>query len=94
MLFGRRVRFTLVVLASQVLLVALALVMAIQMILIATQGLVQFIEGNQAILLTEIILTILITLFGIFVFIMQLKRLGEKRSSDYSKERRNVLLIK
>jgi amino acid transporter len=83
MLFGRRVRFTIIVLASQVLLVALAIVMLIQMILIATHGLVQFVEGNQTILITEIILTILITVFGIFVFIGQLKRLGEKRNSDY-----------
>ena len=88
MLFGRRVRFTIIVLASQVLLVALAIVMLIQMILIANHGLVQLIEGNQIILTIEIILTILITLFGIYVFISQLKRLGEKRSSD-NRERRN-----
>jgi hypothetical protein len=71
------VRFTLIVLASQVVLVALAIVMLIQMVLIANNGLVQFVEGNQAILITEKILTILITLFGIVVFIFQLKRLGE-----------------
>jgi hypothetical protein len=57
--------------------VALAIVMLIQMVLIANNGLVQFVEGNQAILITEKILTILITLFGIVVFIFQLKRLGE-----------------
>lgn len=87
MLFGRRVRFTIIVLASQILLVALAIVMLIQMILVAANGLVQFVEGNQAILIIELLLTILITVFGIFVFIVQLKRLGEKRSSDDSERR-------
>jgi len=57
-------------------------------ILIATNGLVQFVENNPLILGAEIILTVLITIFGIFVFIIQLKRLGEKRNSD-SRERSN-----
>ena len=82
MLFGRRVRFAIIVLASQLLLVALAVVMLVQMILIAMNGLVQFVENNPLILAVEIILTVLITVFGIFVFIVQLKRLGEKRNSD------------
>ena len=82
MLFGRRVRFAIIVLASQLLLIALAVVMLVQMILIAVHGLVQFVENNQAILIIEIILTTLITFFGIFVSIVQLRRLGENRSSD------------
>jgi hypothetical protein len=52
------------------------------MILIAVHGLVQFVENNQAILIIEIVLTSLITFFGIFVSIVQLRRLGENRSSD------------
>jgi amino acid transporter len=82
MFSNRRTRFALIVLASQLLLIALAFVMLIEMILIATNGLVQFVEANPIILAVEIILTILITLFGIFVFAVQLKRLGEKRNSD------------
>jgi len=82
MLFGRRVRFAIIVLASQLLLIALAVVMLVQMILIAVHGLVQFVENNQAILIIEILLTSLITFFGIFVSIVQLRRLGENRSSD------------
>jgi protein-S-isoprenylcysteine O-methyltransferase Ste14 len=88
MLFGRRVRFAIIVLASQLLLIALAVVMLIQMILIAMNGLVQFAENNQAILIIEILLTTLITFFGIFVSILQLRRLGESRSSD-SRNNRN-----
>jgi ABC-type multidrug transport system permease subunit len=82
MLFGRRIRFALIVLASQLLLIALAVVMLVQMILIATNGVVQFVEDNPVILTIELILTILILSFGIFVFIIQLRRLGEKRNSD------------
>jgi protein-S-isoprenylcysteine O-methyltransferase Ste14 len=82
MLFGRRVRFAIIVLASQLLLIALAVVMLVQMILIAVHGLVQFVENNQVILIIEIVLTSLITFFGIFVSIVQLRRLGENRSSD------------
>ena len=82
MLFGRRVRFAIIVLASQLLITALAFVMLVQMILIAINGAVQFMENNHTILTIEIILTILITLFGITVFIIQLRRLGESRSWD------------
>jgi hypothetical protein len=88
MLFGRRVRFALIILASQLLLVALSVVMLIQMLLIAANGTVRFGENNHVILLIEIALTILIILFGIIVFILQIIRLREKRSSDESDRRR------
>jgi hypothetical protein len=87
MLFGRRVRFAIFVLASQLLLIALGVLMLIQMILVATRGQVAFVESNQAILLTEILLTVLITSFGVSVFVIQLRRLGEKRSSDGRRRR-------
>jgi hypothetical protein len=79
------------VLASQILLIALACVMLIQMLLIAIYGLVNFVENNRAILITEISLTTLIIFFGIFVFVIQLIRLGEKRNSD---DRRNDNSVK
>jgi len=82
LLFGRRVRFALIILVSQILLIALAVVMLIQMILISLNGVIQFAENNKTILIIEIILTALITFFGIFVFLIQLRRLGENRSSD------------
>jgi len=88
MFSSRRIRFALIVLASQLLLISLAFVILIEMILIATNGLVQFVENNPLILAVEIILTVLITIFGIFVFIIQLKRLGEKRNSDNRNGRR------
>jgi amino acid transporter len=82
MLFGRRVRFAIIILASQLLLTALAVVMLVQMFFIAINGVVQFSENNQAVLILEIILTTLITLFSISVFVIQLRRLGENRNSD------------
>ena len=85
MLSRRRIRFAIIVLASQLLLIAFAFVMLVQMLLIATNGLVQFVEDNHIILIIEVILTILVTSFSVSVFIIQLKRLGEKRNSDYRK---------
>jgi hypothetical protein len=57
--------------------------MLVQMILIAMNGLVQFVENNRAILIAEVFLTILIISFGISVFIIQLRRLRESRNLDY-----------
>ena len=81
-IFGRRVRFALVVLASQVLLIALAVTWIAQMIVIALNGSVRFVEYNHAVLWLEIILSTLISLFGLIIFIIQLRRLGESRKND------------
>jgi hypothetical protein len=81
-LFGRRVRFALIVIASHILLIALAIAWLIQMLVIAKNGSVKFVEYNQTILTIEIALVALISIFGIFILFMQIKRLGEKRSVD------------
>jgi hypothetical protein len=70
------------VLATQLLLVAFALAMLVQVIFISMNGIVQFEENSQAILIKEMILTMLIVLFGIFIFVIQLRRLDESRDSD------------
>jgi hypothetical protein len=82
MLFGRRVTFTLIVLASQFLLMASAAAWVVQLFLIAQNSQVFITETNQPLLYLEIAVTLLITLFAIFVFILQLKRLGERRQED------------
>ncbi len=82
MLFGRRVNFAIIVLASQILLIALAMTWLIQMAAIAKNGSIQFIENNPAILYTEIVLAALIGIFALFVFILQIIKLGEKRRGD------------
>ena len=85
---GRRLKFTILVLVSQLLLIALALAWAIHMTLIATNGAVYFVETNPLILWIEIIATVLISMFGTAVFAIQVYRLGERRRSDESREDR------
>jgi uncharacterized BrkB/YihY/UPF0761 family membrane protein len=85
---GRRLKFTLLVLASQLLLIALALAWTIHMTLIAANGSVYFIENSQVILWIEIIASVLISLFGTAVFAIQVYRLGERRRSDDTRNER------
>ena len=82
MFFGRRVTFAIVVLVSQLLLIAMAIAWTIHMALIAKTGEIYFIEENPIILYGEIAATVLITLFAIVVFVLQCKRLGERRRGD------------
>jgi hypothetical protein len=81
-LFGRRVRFAFVVLASQIMLIALSITWLIQMILIAINGSILFVEYNHTVLWSEIALSTLICLFATIVFTIQLGRLRERRKKD------------
>ena len=78
----RRLKFTSVVLISQILLIALAIAWLIHMIVIAIYGAVYFIEREPIMLWIEISASALITLFAIFVLVMQIRRLGERRRHD------------
>ena len=78
----RRLKFTSFVLISQMLLIALAIAWLVHMIVIAVYGSVYFIEREPFILWIEIIASLIITLFAIFVLTMQIKRLGERRRND------------
>jgi len=82
LLYGRRVKFTIAVLAAQLLLIATAIAWCIHMVLIAKYGELRFVEANPIVLYGEIGATALITLFAATVFILQWKRLGEKRRTD------------
>lgn len=82
MLFGRRLRFGVVVLAAQLLLLAMSVAWLVQLTLIAVRDRICFAEDNASILLTEIAIVVLIALFAVAVFIMQYRRLTEKRSGD------------
>jgi len=75
----RRLNFALLVIVSQILLVALAITWLIHMVLIALKGSLYFIENNPYILWAEISAALLITTLAIAVLIIQLKRLGERR---------------
>ena len=82
LLYARRVRFTIAVLAAQLLLIATSIAWCVHMVLIAKYGEVHFVEANPMILYGEIGATALITLFAAIVFILQWKRLGEERRTD------------
>lgn len=81
-LHGRRVKFAMAVLSAQLLLIATSIAWCVHMILIAKYGELRFVEANPMILYGEIGATALITLFAATVFIVQWKRLGEKRRAD------------
>ena len=78
----RRLRFSILILISQVLLIALAITWLIHMFLIALHGSLYFIENNPYILWAEISASLLITILAITILVMQLRRLGERRSTD------------
>jgi membrane protein implicated in regulation of membrane protease activity len=78
----RRLRFAIVILISQILLMALAFSWFIHMILIQIYGSVYFVEREPLILWTEISATLIIIIFGGFVLAMQIRRLGERREND------------
>ena len=82
MSFNRRLKFAIVVIISQLLLVALGIAWVVHMVLIWKNGAVHFIEENPVILLAEIVVTTLITLFAVAVLAIQIHRLGERRSND------------
>ncbi len=78
----RRLKSASVVLLSQVLLIALAVAWLFHMIIIAAYGAIYFIERNPVILWIEIIACLLILIFAVYVLILQIERLGERRRGD------------
>jgi ABC-type nickel/cobalt efflux system permease component RcnA len=70
------------------LLIALAITWLLHMITIAIYGSVYFVEDNPLILWAEITASVLITVFAIFILVLQIQRLGERRSSDRRSEDR------
>ena len=78
----RRLRFAVVVVISQLLLIALAVAWLIFMIIIAVNGSVYFVERSPLVRWLEVAAAVLIILFAIGVFITQLKRLRERRRDD------------
>ena len=79
---NRRLRFTTFVLLTQALLIALAISWLIHMVIIAVNGSAYFVENNPAILWGEIAASVLITLFAVYILVVQIQRLGERRRSD------------
>jgi ABC-type nickel/cobalt efflux system permease component RcnA len=78
----RRLRFSTLIVITQMLLIALAVTWLLHMVTIAIYGSVYFVENNPFILWAEITASLLITIFAIFVLALQIRRLGERRRSD------------
>jgi ABC-type nickel/cobalt efflux system permease component RcnA len=78
----RRLRFSLLILVSQLMLIAVAVSWLIHMIIIAVHGSAYFVENNKFILWSEITLSVLIVGFALFILVSQFKRLGERRERD------------
>jgi membrane protein YdbS with pleckstrin-like domain len=78
----RRLKSTTFILVSQILLIALAFAWLLQMAIIAKEGSAYFIENNNMILYGEISAAFLIIVFGLYILITQMNRLGERRASD------------
>jgi ABC-type nickel/cobalt efflux system permease component RcnA len=78
----RRLRFSLLILVSQLMLVAVAVSWLVHMVIIAINGSVYFVENNQFILWSEITISALIIIFAIFILVSQFRRLGERRPDD------------
>ncbi len=76
-----------VVLAAQLLLIAMAVAWCVQLTLIAVHGRICFEETNDAILYGEIAGVALIAVFALAVFVVQYRRLTEKRASDERQHR-------
>jgi len=85
----RRLRLTTLVLLSQILLLALAFGWLFQMVIIAREGSAYFIENNNFVLYGEILVIVFIIFFALYIFIIQIRRLGERRGSDNIDEHRN-----
>lgn len=87
--FKRRLRFSLIVLVSQMLLMALAIAWGVNLILIAQHGGLYSIETNPLVLYGEIAATVLIIIFaGVVIYLeivrMRSKRQGERDSQEIS----------
>jgi ABC-type nickel/cobalt efflux system permease component RcnA len=78
----RRLRFSLLILLSQIMLIALAISWLVHMGIIAISGSAYFVENNPVILWAEITISVLITLFAIYLLVVQIQRLGERRGAD------------
>lgn len=84
----RRLGAATLVIISQALLIALALVWSLQMAIIAANGSAYFIENNRLVLYGEITAIALIIIFALFVLIVQIRRLGERRGPERITNRR------
>jgi membrane protein implicated in regulation of membrane protease activity len=78
----RRLRLSLLIIISQVLLIALAISWLMHMVTIAIFGSAYFVETNHFILFSEITVSVLITTYGVYILALQIHRLSERRGKE------------
>lgn len=85
----RRLRFATLSMINQILLIALAIAWIVHIAIISRYGTVYFEENNPVVLWVEIITLIVILSFSLYIFILQIRRFGERRrDSDDTVDRR------
>ena len=82
MLFGRRLRFGVVVLAAQLLLLAMAVAWCVQLTLIAVRGEICLTETIARIQYGQTVAAVLVVVLAVFVLVIRHGRLTEKRIND------------
>ncbi len=83
----RRLRFATLSMVNQILLIALAIAWIVHITIIAVYDGVYFEENNPVVLWAEIITLAVILMFSIYIFILQIKRFGEKREDSGERRR-------
>ena len=83
----RRLRFATLSMVNQILLIALALAWIVHISIIGIYEAVYFEESNPAILWAEIITLAVILIFSIYIFILQIRRFGERREDSGERRR-------
>ena len=85
----RRLGFATLSMVNQILLIALAIAWIVHIAIVGKYGMVYFEEKNSVVLWAEIITLVVITTFSIFIFMLQVRRIGERRrDSDETVDRR------
>jgi membrane protein YdbS with pleckstrin-like domain len=82
----RRLRFATLSMINQILLIALAIAWIVHIAIIGKYSAVYFEEGNPIVLWAEIITLVLITTFSIYIFVLQVRRFGERRRDSDMRE--------
>ena len=83
----RRLRFATLSMVNQILLIALAIAWIVHISIIAVYDAVYFEENNPAVLWAEIVTLAVIIVFSIYIFILQIKRSGERREDSEPRRR-------
>ena len=75
----RRLRFATLSMINQILLITLTIAWIVHIVIISKYGAIYFEENNPFVLWAEILTLVVITAFSIYIFVLQIRRIGERR---------------